>query len=551
MSRHLPHSVSHDGVHALRLVSLVLFPVAALFAFLRSLHFDFARSYALFNSDAFYPYAFARDLLDGARMSGWSVPPAPAWVPDLILAFWGVALTDALGLSPFYAIYITGALSAALLVFVYVAFFAALRSVEPTAPAPGPAALWPAGWIFLAGATVFDGSLFPWLLVPSFHVGAFLFWPVLGALSVRLLSRLEDGEILSARGRMLLITLGLTGFAGTLSDLFFLLYAWLPLALAVPLCWGGKRGWRVSLAWFGGALLVVFAALVFESVFVDRWLVLAQAQPNFKGAVSTRGLLAFFEYVSAFFAGVPPHLGVLFAAACLLAGLVAWRGSGVLRFFAMMFVFQAGFVLAGSFLANYTRGVETTLYRYLVYLFPAALFFLWYCAIHAWRFVERAVPVLCGLGAALVIVLELFVLPRPAGVRPAHLQLAQCLDSNRERLGATGDAPVYGLADYWQAKNVSFLSERDVRLRQVTFNLAIAHWNSNFWWYDLPDGAGYTFVLPKDLDRAGLAREYGEAVDTFDCAGFEVLVYDRTNRLFETFPKHLLAPWLRATGRER
>lgn len=363
-------------MRALRLVPPVLFSATALIVFLRSLHFGQARSYTLFNSDALYPFAFARDLLDGARLSGWSVPPAPAWVPDLVLAFWGVSLADALRLPPFYAVYISGTLFALLLVAVYGSFFAALRRTDPDAPSPWPAVLWPAALIFLAGATAAEGSLFPWLLVPSFHVGAFLFWPVLAASGVCLLSRrqIDGGSVVSARDMMLVFALVLMGFLGTLSDLFFLLYAWLPLAVAVPLCFPMSR--RVVLLWFGSAVLVVFAALWFEGV-IDRALVLAPARPNFRGAVSTRGLLAFFEYLGAFFTDAPWQMGAIFAAAAVAAAAVVRGGSGVLRFFALMFVLQALFVLAGSFLANFTRGVETTLYRYLAYLYPAAIFFLW------------------------------------------------------------------------------------------------------------------------------------------------------------------------------
>ncbi len=115
-----------------------------------------------------------------------------------------------------------------------------------------------------------------------------------------------------------------------------------------------------------------------------------------------------------------------------------------------------------------------------------------------------------------------------------------------EKLDAIADeyALEYGLTGYWEAKVVTLLSHRHLRVHQILSNPTAAnrlvsfHWLSNSRvYFDPPYGSQhpphYTFMLVKEFatlltpSRAELIQRFGEPRAAIPCGPYHVFIYDR------------------------
>lgn len=116
----------------------------------------------------------------------------------------------------------------------------------------------------------------------------------------------------------------------------------------------------------------------------------------------------------------------------------------------------------------------------------------------------------------------------------------KCLDENTARLGVKN-----GIAQYWQAKPISMLTQASLKVVQVNRDLSPMHWINNLAWYEIePEFAIIDLSLSAEhdfrLDEALIISRYGEPDVTFQCDHSKVLVYQDAHSQFRTLFKNTL-----------
>jgi hypothetical protein len=89
----------------------------------------------------------------------------------------------------------------------------------------------------------------------------------------------------------------------------------------------------------------------------------------------------------------------------------------------------------------------------------------------------------------------------------------------------------YGIAEYWDAKQITMLSKQNIRVYTVFDNLgAWYHVTNQNWFYK--NGKGkyanpvFTFVLPEKINKEDLIKNLGIPMDTLYCAnGTKIYLY--------------------------
>lgn len=96
-----------------------------------------------------------------------------------------------------------------------------------------------------------------------------------------------------------------------------------------------------------------------------------------------------------------------------------------------------------------------------------------------------------------------------------------------------------GYGDYWIARHLSMLSRRAARVNQVTSELAPRLWVNASTSYLADRGRSYPrydFVVAAEIPRERIVARFGPPAASRACAGFEVLVYNRsTDIAFRNF----------------
>jgi hypothetical protein len=106
-------------------------------------------------------------------------------------------------------------------------------------------------------------------------------------------------------------------------------------------------------------------------------------------------------------------------------------------------------------------------------------------------------------------------------------ELVECLDHELEARGLS-----YGVGNYWDAKYVTMLSKKNIKIIQVTEDLKPYHWISNVEWYQryLPQFIllyNSQTLLDPQASRHYITERFGLPAEEFQCQGRDVMVYSR------------------------
>ena len=466
------------------------------------------------NSDFLTPYFFCTDLLAGEYpVKGWTLSASPYFVPDhLILC----ALFSSLGRTGFAYELFT-------LVFYPALFVLAGLCVRTVTGRTAPALV--AGLLFGVGLLLFGAVpshrlCLWWIGAPTCHGGVLL-------VGLAYLWILGEGLRRERLGR-LPVGLCVLGFVGLWSDSLFLFQILLPASVALFLF---RRRYPDFFRWQGGCAL---AALAVTQLFQP--LSLAAGWFYIRKIIRVAPTPANQWHALGQFASDVPRLlraDWAFAALALAALVYAarrWRvpisagaNGGVLNFFRVFCVASLCIMLPLPVLSCGWRDINNVRYLFNWLVLPGFLLTLELAA--NWRASRHSL-----IGAAVVFtavlvggVVELrqqtLAFPYPNDVK--------ALDSFLQSRGLR-----YGLAQYWNAKNITALSHTGAELRQLRPDGTPFFWDNNVFAYYEHTASGafswpaYQYILTDHLDEPALARAFGEPQAKENVGTQRVWIYD-------------------------
>ena len=477
------------------------------------------------NSDFLTPYFFCSDVLAGRYpMSGWTLSASPYFVPDHLVLGGLFAAVGSTGLA--YALFTA--------VFYLVLFVLAGGCVKTVVGRAGPAflasLLFGCGLLALRVLPAHDLCLW-WIGAPTCHGGVLLLgfaylW-ILGA-GLR-------------RGRIGWLPAGLfvVGFAGLLSDSLFLFQVLLPASVA--LFFGGRRqpDFARWLRWQG---VCGVAALLCTQLFkpickLAGWFYFSRIIRVAPTPLNQ------WHALRQFVSDVPELLRYDWAFALLLAAAAGWLfwslrnglqpvpgevaadavHGGVRDFYRVFCVASLVIMLPLPILSCGWKDENNIRYLFNWLVLPGFLLTLELAARwNAFRprelVVAAAVFLVC-LGWAVV------GLHRETLAFPYREEMAG-LDAILQRRNLK-----YGLAQYWDAKDVTARSHAGAELRQIRANGEPFFWDNNaFGYYERDAGQkfswpAYQYILTDRLDEPAVQQAFGEPQAKEGAGRYQVWIY--------------------------
>ena len=171
--------------------------------------------------------------------------------------------------------------------------------------------------------------------------------------------------------------------------------------------------------------------------------------------------------------------------------------------------------------------------RYLIAFFWSPMILLGFLVSEKWQ--KISAQSFLGLSMALLLMASLGM-----GVRRAQGSLFAEERRNALEIAACTQEKGYfrGLANYWYAKNLRFLSEEKLNLTQINENADKDHllfyWANNLFSYRLRDenSRGFDFVYGQSLNPQILKEAFGPPHETFICAGQRIYGYNKPDLIF-------------------
>lgn len=480
-----------------------------------------------YNADALFLPALYKDLFSKYPLSGWYLPPAPCFFPDMLLYF---TLN-----------FITGNFHIAIMLFGFIqcALFLIL-SYYLTAVLHGKSML-PRMLSLLVAACYFYqlprmGILNP-TVVSTYHFAVIL----AGITALILVSKILSAQS-SYRNKTVLL-FALSG-ATVASDLLFLVQFILPMtvsvlllyllrntelkktiALLVSLVLSVPAGIaantainhysKVPVTWPHGESLSVFKLIIscwFENlvsthyVLVGIWLALFA----YFCAMAVRAFFKKIETVSALQRPEKHLFVIFFTLFCVLFNMVSCILScnGFCRYFLATIIMP--FIIGPPLVLGTALSRKTSM---------------------------RLVPVLLitfmAFAVALPSIRNLKNLPVLAQLSDHYPVIVKCLDQQCSKYGITN-----GLSLYWEAKYFSMLSKKNLHIVQVWGGQnrlpAPRYGINNLYWYD----EKFEFIIfdpgrktPRRafIDKSMILECFGPPAHILQCQHFEVLVYNRAS----------------------
>ncbi len=473
------------------------------------------------NSDFLTPYFFCSDLLSGRYpMSGWTLSASPYFVPDHLVLGGLLAGFGRTGLA--YALYT--------LIFYPTLFVLAGFCVKTAVGRAGPAfvAALLFGNLLLALRFLPDHARCLWWIgAPTCHGGVLLLgFAYLWALGVGV-----------RRGNVgwLPASLFCLGFVGLLSDSLFLFQVVLPASVALFL---GRRRHPEFVRWLRWQGGCGAAALLCTQLFkpLCQWAGWFYFSRIIRVAPTpTNQWHALGQFASDLPRLLQENWG--FALVVLAAVALLWSRArrisdhtvahavhgGVLDFYRVFCVASLLIMLPLPILSCGWRDLNNVRYEFNWFVLPGFLLALEAAARwDAWRRWHLA-----GTAALLLVCLACAV----NGLRQETLGFpypddVAALDALLQRRGLK-----HGLAQYWDAKNVTALSHAGAELHQIRPNGEPFFWDNNvFGYYERGDDGkfswpAYEYVLTDLLDEQAMARVYGQPQEKESAGRFQVWIY--------------------------
>ena len=491
---------------------------------------------ALYNGDLMYPPAIFEDYLSGDYpLTGWAVPPAPAYFPDLFIYV--------------FARIITGGAPTALILYAIIQYgifihasvlLGGLFYEDETRKRTGQICVFLFTAILITlHATRLDGGVFHPLLNAAHH-GASL---IMGMYCLYFLSKLLQ-EI---RAKDVIVFLILAAFTAA-SDKFFIVEILIPMTISLFVHYLVFPAPTVKRRFFPGllpALSILIGLRIARFIKQLKYFQIYELPfGNILKVESERFSSTGLPELGRAFWHILDFMPPVFLSFWLLAAL-----SGVVYYSRRIYIRYtrtkdnrevgpveaphrnviSGFiitnlfaVLAGGLFMILFLNMETMRYFLPLYFLPPFLFVLIlvsYINQKHLNKIQSGAPVF-ALCLALLLITQI-KLPL-SKILKYNIPLAECLDQNKELYDLK-----YGLGNYWHSKPIDIFSKKGVRVNQVTANLGPWYWLNNYYWFlgkegEMPE---YNFVIIDKLDRQFVIEKFGDPTDVLACPGSEVFVY--------------------------
>ncbi len=481
----------------------------------------------IYNSDALYLPSLYVDVLNGENISEWRLPPTPYFFPDMLLYFLLMTVTSSMHVT----VVVLGMIQ--FLVFTLGLFLLARETM------PRSYGLGRYGLVVLMGGLflIFSDKLMFYsqmIFISAHHFGIVLIIPFVLTLVCKLISKLK---------MPLVYILCILSFLTGLSDALFLIQVAVPLAGSLVVLLLIKQSSVKHTFTIVSAMLipgVIAWALNYFVITGKNSLVKSYLfRPHLMGP----SMLTFFKSLLASVKMYPIHAilagGLL--SGCVLVLVIQWRQ------FRTAFKSKSALLLASYFLFALVINVVAIL-LFGVFMdrngFRYFLPFLIFPAFWGMPFVLR-VPkivsrrVFAGAILAIYTIIVLFSLQNiehqqieeifTDAYYPSYIR---CIDEKATQVGIK-----HGIAQYWQARPISMLTQNELKVVQVNRDLSPFYWINNLAWYEIePEFVVIDLSLPKDhklrLDEDLIRKRFGDPDAVFQCEQALVMVYSRPDNNF-------------------
>lgn len=475
---------------------------------------------ALFNSDSLYLPALYKDIfVDHRDMSGWMLPPAPYFFPDMPVFFLLNYIVD-----DFRVAAMLYAFAQSLALACAIGFLLAALAPGRKGQAAMVAAM--AG-IFVTALSAHIG-IYQYIYLSAHHMS--------GAIVSLLLIPVLSGVVRQGRGWGGIAVISVVGVLMGVSDMFFLAQFLLPAAMvAILLGRGGLLPWRKVLAICAVSPVVLAVIEIRDLVLGDNIVQMESIYGlNYMQASLTALVRSFEDLYNS-----TPILPLACLAPVWLAGMALivrdggkalWNimtsadgepvAGGNRAFAALIFLIVIGINTALVVVNNLYVDISCWRYLQLVSLLP--LVYLALLAVNALDCRLRLGKALAVLAVCLVFIVQM--VPRPQSLSRLaryYPPRAQCMDQYADTYGIT-----FGFSDYWNAKRVMMFSTRGVLLFQLEPTGEPSHWINNTVWLDEIDRSERVFFMTEKLQETAIIRLFGQPQSRFVCMGSDVLLYE-------------------------
>jgi len=200
----------------------------------------------------------------------------------------------------------------------------------------------------------------------------------------------------------------------------------------------------------------------------------------------------------------------------------------LLVFTSFLFVTLFAPIINGSY-------VSQAILRYNIYSLYGGVFSIGYLIYKIYSSCKLSLNYLTILFVILIATETTFIIKRISG-QNIKKELSEFMNYYPEKVKCIDDFSQkynlkYGIAEYWDAKQITMLSKQNIRVYTVFDNLgAWYHVTNQNWFYK--NGKGkyanpvFTFVLPEKINKEDLIKNLGIPMDTLYCAnGTKIYLY--------------------------
>ncbi|MDH5657069.1 MAG: hypothetical protein OEZ34_14240 [Spirochaetia bacterium] len=512
--------------------------------------FFYAEQY--YNSDTAYLHALYLDLfVDGYELSGWKLPPAPVFFPDMPLYFFSAYLmNDFKGSLALYTI-----LNYFLFLFSAFVFYREVLSGGVLYDSIRAAALSVVSFTLI---TITDLNLgaFRMVYAPSFHGGAIWLSLFLLAVFIRLLSG-RMRRALPETGFYILL------FIGFLSDRMLAAIFLLPSAGVLLIDYFQTKRNRPIRIMAVSVVLYMAAVRIIQYLRGEKIIHAAQInlnifkkhEYNFSDAAN---LISVERFINDFgiFLFVIMGLGYMALLSQVLffffkqKRVPAERTRRIYRLFscaknkkdychALEFAMILFAVLPPSavFATFLLAGQRSNVPRYYNDLFVMSFIFIPLVLESIKRYSGSVFSIFISIFALFLF----FASPDKRAKGISSERLAFCLDELSVKYNFQ-----YGLSDYWNAKSVTLFSKNRLRIFQ-THNMNMFYWVNNIDWY-IREGGNYKFIVTDRMETNIIHDLFGPPDVIEKCGNSEVYIYNDNVRLKNYWSPKELHLWKAFTG---
>ena len=513
-----------------------------------------------FSSDTMYIPALYRDLVkDGYLLSGWKLPPAPCFFPDMPVYFFSAYFTSDVESS--MALY--GVIYISVFLIVLTLLFSELSIKKNIAE----------GFLTAAASSVFVLTLFisdvnagalRQIVIPSIHGGAvmtslFLLW-----IMIRWMER---------GGTILEIAIYAVSFAGFISDRMLIPTYMVPASGMLLFDAVVKRKLR-SVRMLLLSLAVYGISLYFMQYVTDRKYFNA-ADINLDVSEYAGAVLFRWESVIQFIKNINPSddfgrifilfYAIFFVSLIVISIFIFSRSSSIIRMKSIVTKYiRNGKVNSfdGYALNSIKRLLLFMLILYIVYP-PLAvvtivrmniaenvaryfniLFFvpLFGVPLLLEMLKKGAGIIFSGILFTSVVIFEIYFFPpSPHDKAIPAKNVAMCMDVLSDKYNFS-----HGLSDYWNAKSITMFSKR-IRIFQAAEDLSMFYWVNNIDWY-IQEAGNYQFIITDRLKKPAIVYLFGNPDFVEYCGKSEIYIYSGNMNLRNYWSADSVRLWRKLTA---